>query len=119
MLEIDRSIRYYISGPMAGYPEMNFPMFAEAVKFCNYHKIPNLSPHLIQHKSGDQPWEEFLRKDIEEMLKHCSGIILLPGWPQSKGARMELSTALTLNWPVHFLDPHAKELLNMNKRLVA
>lgn len=115
MPEFDYRITYYLSGPMAGYPEFNFPMFQKAMEQLTASGINILSPHQIKHAKADQPWEEFLRVDLIEMLQECAGIILLPGWPQSKGARMELDAALKLSWPVYYYDPETMTLVNMNR----
>jgi hypothetical protein len=46
------------------------------------------------------------------MVEHCSGIILLRGWPQSRGARLELSTAVALDWPVYYYDQGVLHCMN-------
>jgi hypothetical protein len=49
------------------------------------------------------------------MLLDCGAIILLPGWPQSKGARNELIIAMMLNLKVYYYNPHgAERLTDMN-----
>ena len=42
---------------------------------------------------------ELLRHDAGTLLS-CRGIILLPGWTKSKGAKFELHMALTLGMQV-------------------
>lgn len=104
---------YYISGPMAGYPENNFPAFEAAQAWCVEAGLTVLSPHTIAHPEGSE-WADFLRRDIEQMLAHCNALILLRGWPQSKGARLELATALALDWPVLYFT--GDRLIDMNRR---
>ena len=99
----DLHITYYISGPMAGYPDLNFPAFQrakDALTLCGYSVF---SPHDVDHGETTE-WADFLRNDIKIMMERCSGIILLRGWPQSKGSRLELATAVALNWPVLYFD---------------
>lgn len=96
--------RLYLAGPMTGYPAHNFPAFASAA-----HKLREaghcvLSAHEILHAGlpGDQAtlaYEQYLREDLTHMLT-CQAIVLLPGWPLSTGARLELHTALSLKMPV-------------------
>lgn len=109
-------VTYYLSGPMAGYPELNFPAFASAQwALTQKLKLKVLSPHSIKHPPEVTEWAEFLARDLTFMLTHCRGLILLPGWPQSKGARLELSTGFALDWPVMFFDPMSETLHDMNR----
>lgn len=118
----DFTKRYYLSGPMAGYPEHNFPAFDRALTLLEDAGILMLSPHKVEHPGltgKTEEWAEYLRNDLVEMLKNCDGIILLPGWAQSKGAALELHLALALGWPVWFFDENNLTLTNMNRREIA
>lgn len=81
--------RIYIAGPMTGLPDFNYPAFnAEAARLraLGYHvENPAENP-------GQQSWAAYMRVAIRQMLT-CDTIALLPGWEQSKGARLELSIA--------------------------
>lgn len=113
--------RWYLSGPMSGYPELNFPAFERAAAWLRFtYKTETLSAHEIKHPEGTTEWDKFLALDLQWMLRTCDAIVLMEGWPQSKGARLELSTAMALDWPVFFLIPgeHEYELVNMNKDCV-
>lgn len=96
---------YYLSGPMSGIPEYNFPAFTKACADLRAKGLTILSPH---EKPGEgdphKPYEQYLREDIE-LLAKCQALILLPGWPRSTGARMELEIALSLKLPIYFLCP--------------
>lgn len=102
----------YLSGPMAGYADNNFPAFQSAFNTLTEQGHVILSPHHIAHPEGSQ-WVDFLRRDLSVMLEQCHGIVLLKGWPQSKGARLELTTALALDWPVYYFE--AGMLVPMNR----
>jgi hypothetical protein len=102
---------HYLSGPMAGYPENNFPAFQQAQDELTSLGYSVLSPHTINHGATVE-WADFLRRDIAIMVEHCSGIILLRGWPQSRGARLELSTAVALDWPVYYYDQGVLHCMN-------
>jgi hypothetical protein len=101
---------------MAGYPENNFPAFQSAFDLCQDYSIKVLSPHMIKHVGDNLQWSDYLRGDLIEMLDKCSGLILINGWPQSKGARLELSTAVGLDWPVYYLDITTATITNMNSK---
>lgn len=83
--------RVYISGPMQGYADHNFPAFEKAAKRLRHLGYEVVSPHEIEQEPDGQ-WEDFLKKDLREMLT-CDTIILLVGWTQSKGAMLELFVA--------------------------
>lgn len=109
-------MKLYLAGPMTGYPDHNFPAFAGAAAALRERGHNVLSAHEILHDGlpGDLanlPHERYLRDDLKEMLE-CDGIVLLPGWPRSTGARLELSTALALKMTVFFY--LAGELVDMN-----
>jgi hypothetical protein len=97
---------------MAGYPDNNFPAFQAALDWCREHGVDALSPHEIAHPDGSM-WADFLRRDIEVMVRDCRGLILLQGWPQSKGARLELATAVAMDWPVMYFT--GRGLIDMNR----
>ena len=103
-IEHDRSTegpkapRVYISGPMSGLPEHNFPAFnAEAAQLrsLGYEVI---NPVDINGDSST-PWEECLRRDLIELLG-CDILALLPGWQISKGAQLELHVAHRVGMPI-------------------
>lgn len=84
------SKRVYISGPMAGIPEHNFPAFHAAAAELRAAGYEVVNPAEID-RSGSS-WEDCLRADLREMCT-CDSIALLPGWEGSKGANLELHVA--------------------------
>lgn len=99
---------YYLSGPMAGYPELNFPAFEAAASMLRRRGLTIVSPNELTPPTTDPKMEglDFLAWDIHIMTRDCNAIILLQGWPASKGARAELEVALILKWPVFFFDDY-------------
>ena len=97
--------RIYISGPMTGYPDLNFPAF-----FAEAERLRALGYEVVNPAELNPPgasWQDCMRKDIEELVK-CDAIILLDGWDQSKGARLEKHIAHKLNLKIVFLVNHEK-----------
>jgi hypothetical protein len=105
--------RVYIAGPMSGLPQFNFPAFyaaAEALRACGYDVV---SPAELDDaedkgaamasKDGNpahaaRSWGDFLARDvklladgvvIQNTYEPIDGIIFLPGWEKSKGAKLE------------------------------
>ena len=61
-------------------------------------------PHLnTQHFEVDccVPEDAYIQGDLE-ILKRCDGVVMLPGWRESKGATQEYYAALRAGLPVWF-----------------
>lgn len=105
--EFDYSPVYYLAGPMSGYEEYNYPAFERTYQALLADGIKVESPHKIpwpeQTLDGDELWQTMMRKAIT-MLLGCTGIILMRGWIDSRGALTEYNIAVALNMPVYFLD---------------
>lgn len=89
----------YLCGPMtiAGPPDYNYPLFTEvtAQLRAQGHKI--LTPTECNPVVGERPWDECMRRDLVEMLSHCTGIAFLNGWQDSRGATWEMLNAKVLH----------------------
>lgn len=77
----------YISGPMTGIKNLNFPAFNKAERFLRKRgdKVFNPACHSIEW-GFDRA--DFLRLDIQVLLL-CDKIYMLNGWKASKGALLE------------------------------
>lgn len=96
---IGRPRRLYISGPMTGLPEHNFPAFFAAEERLRQAGFEPLNP--ARHFDGetDRDRAEYMRADMELLLR-CDGLAMLPGWEQSRGAKLEYMIAWELRLPV-------------------
>ena len=94
----------YLSGPMSGYPDYNFPAFETAARALRELGHVIVSPHEGENslKEGWE-WADYLKRDLQ-MLVSCRGIVLMQGWHKSRGARLELHVALELGFEVHYLE---------------
>lgn len=105
--------KIYLSGPMAGLPQHNFPAFhaqAAFLRAAGYHVI---NPADLNPEPG-KSWEECLRTDIRELCS-CDAIALMPGWERSKGANLELHIAHRVGMEVMHL-PLAFDLVGHLRR---
>ena len=93
------SMRIYLSGPMSGIAESNFPAFHEWAAILRGQGYDVVSPAEIQEAGT---WELCLRNDLRELCT-CDGIALMPGWESSKGAHLELHVAHRLGMKVMHL----------------
>lgn len=88
----------YISGPMTGYPEYNFPAFMAAEAKLRNLGDEVINPAQIEHRNKDN-WVSCMRQAITEMLK-ADALVLLPGWEKSRGAQTEVELASRLEMAI-------------------
>lgn len=92
----------YISGPMRGRPDFNYPQFHEVAGELRHFGLPGFLPedpplavlNPAENFDGDRdrPIHEYLALDIRQVLD-ADAVVLLPGWRQSEGARLEVAVA--------------------------
>ncbi len=83
--------RVYISGPMSGIAEFNFPAFHAAAAHLRDLGHEVVSPAEV-NTDTTMTWEQCLRADIKALCD-CDTIAMLPGWENSKGAHLEVHVA--------------------------
>ena len=90
----DKTLRWYVAGPMTGLPNLNFAAFhAAAARLRGLgHEVVN--PAEINPDQGAK-WEDCMRADIKALMD-CDAILLLPGWERSRGATLEHHIAKAL-----------------------
>jgi hypothetical protein len=93
----------YLSGPMSGMPEDNYPAFHEAARQLREAGYLVVSPAESTIPRGS-PWLTFMRKDISDMVTICDAVATLPGWKKSRGAKVEVKTATGLGFQVNTVD---------------
>lgn len=83
--------RIYISGPMTGLMDSNFPAFnAEAERLRGLgHEVVNPAELNPDPATG---WGACMRADLKALLD-CDTLALLDGWQQSAGAHLEMHVA--------------------------
>lgn len=89
----------YIAGPMTGYPQFNYPAFAYAATVLRSQGVDVRSPHEVDNEGVERPWEWYMRRTLKMMLD-CDEVVLLPGWRESKGARIERQLAEQLGMKI-------------------
>ncbi|ABD58086.1 hypothetical protein Porky_110 [Mycobacterium phage Porky] len=107
--------RIYLAGPMSpasfGLSEVpsdwdwNHPAFnrlAARYRAQGYEVINPAELDVEAGDVGDLEWHEYLRRDIK-VLADCTRIVMLPGWRNSKGARLEHYIASELGFEVDYL----------------
>lgn len=102
-------MRLYLAGPMSGIPQFNFPAFFAATKRLRDLGYDIVSPaeldeeHIrtqaLSSSDGapdkvDRSWGDFLSRDVKIVADAVKGIVFLPGWEKSRGARLEAFVGL-------------------------
>lgn len=84
--------RIYISGPMTGLPDFNYPAFHRmAAKF----RAAGFEVENPAENPGFDDWAGYMRHALTQLLT-CDAILMLDGWENSRGAKIERDLALTL-----------------------
>lgn len=89
----------YISGPMSGCPNLNFPAFHAAAERLRSLGARVINPaESVQHSSWS--WADYMLQDLAMItLRRPCLIATLEGWPKSKGAQLEVMFASGLEIP--------------------
>ena len=109
----------YLSGPMRGIPQFNFPAFYEAQ--ANFE-----AEHWTVFNPADGGWgggdpetgtgvtddevRAWLREDIQ-WIARADAVALLPGWEDSEGAQFEVAIAHRLGLDFFEADTMARVVL--------
>lgn len=111
-MSLENGVVWYIAGPMTGLPQFNYPLFdkiaanlrAQGVKVITPSELdtPNVREEALTSPDGDfskfvgngDTWGDILSRDVKIVANEVSGILLLPGWHQSRGARLEVFVGL-------------------------
>lgn len=92
----------YLSGPMSGIPEWNFPAFdaaSETLRRLGYRVI-NPADFGADEKWS---WADCLARDLQ-FINHAAIVCQLPGWEDSRGANLEADVARRLGKAVVSFD---------------
>ena len=93
--------RLYLSGPMSGYDEYNYPAFNAAAARLREAGYVVENPTEIGHPGMD--YTELLKTDIRVILD-CEGVAVLEGWWSSRGAHIETSVAGHIGLPIRSVE---------------
>lgn len=114
---------WYLCGPMSGIPHYNIPAFDAAARALRAKGLTIVSPaeldapHIreacLQSRDGKDvtghgSWGDFLARDVKLVSDGIHGLILLPGWERSRGARLEVFVGLLCDKAFAAYDPFAE-----------
>jgi hypothetical protein len=102
-----RRKKVYLAGPMTGYEHYNYPAFHRATAKLRTEGFYVFNPAEIAEDYGGteafdarQAFAEYTRIICEE----ADGIVMLPGWEESKGANIEHGLAKMLGLEITYLE---------------
>ena len=110
-------MRIYISGPMSGVEDFNYPAFRDAADWLRSEGHEPVSPAESDREHGlvpgtdmetfsvtDEARAAYLARDLPILLG-CDGVLVLPGWEYSVGASVEVFVASSVRLPVYGRGP--------------
>ena len=95
---VTQKAQIYLSGPMSGLPELNYPEFANVTERLRSAGRTVLSPHEVKPQAN---WEGYMREALALLLR-CENIVMLPGFEKSEGAKIEFTLARQLKMRVGY-----------------
>lgn len=104
-------MKLYIAGKMRGIPQYNFPAFDAARDLLRSAGHDPISPADLDREEGFDPNTDevdadfifhAMRRDLAAVLG-SDGLVLLPGWQTSTGAKAEKFVAEQIGIPVYEL----------------
>jgi len=91
--------RIYLAGPMTGLPDHNFPAFRAAAERLQQAGWEVVNPADNFGGRTDLPRGSYLRADVALLLQ-CDAMAMLPGWADSRGAKLEYLLGRELGMPI-------------------
>lgn len=86
-------LRIYLSGPMTGYPNFNYPLFNVVSGLLRKAGHTVYNPAEFQHDEPDFPLRKAFAAYAKFICEEADAIVLLPSWEQSLGVSAELALA--------------------------
>lgn len=95
-MNIELNIKHiYLSGPMLGIPDNNFPEFFRITKILRDYGYVVFNP--AEEYDGPMGWHYYIKKDVRVIMNiPLDAIVLINGWQTSKGVDVELYNAINV-----------------------
>lgn len=133
---IERDKKYYLAGPMSGRPQYNIPMFDAVASLLRAEGYDIVSPaemdsetireialadsvadgkgRMVEKDGTVHTWGDFLKRDVKIVADVVDGIIYLPGWEKSRGARLEGFVAACSGKPIFEYNPYSGDVVEVS-----
>jgi len=96
----------YISGPMTGIPNFNYPAFGAAearLRAAGFEVRNPVDSEKFNDTGAPQSWDWYMRHALRMVLE-SDAVGTLPGWSKSRGATLEINVAEALGMPVRSVE---------------
>lgn len=103
----------YLSGPMRGIKEFNFPEFYQKASDLRELGFDVVNPAENFDGNTNLPYEEYMKLDIKQVTE-CDAIAMLAGWENSEGALTELVVAQACGLSVYCAETMLLDKINVN-----
>lgn len=105
-------MKWYLAGPMRGYAQFNFPLFHSASAYLRdkgyeiinpaeedsdavqQEAMASITGELVDGNIAGETAGEILARDVKIVFDRVGGIIFLPNWHRSTGAKLEAIVGL-------------------------
>ena len=135
---MDKTLTYYLAGPMTGLPQFNIPAFYQMTTRLRGQGYKIVSPAELDdpevlraslaspdgavvdgiHPTGHS-WGDFLSRDVKLIADGVEGILLLPNWRESRGARLEVFVGLLCGHVLYEYDTSLKSFMSLSNHKAA
>ena len=85
---------FYLSGPMTGHDDFNFPKFHQVAKMLRKSGYSVFNPAESFEGRTDLAWTTYMEADYDAILD-SSAVMVMEGWESSIGCVMELLVAVS------------------------
>lgn len=86
--------RVLLCGPISDRDDWNEPAFAEAASRLRSVGFNVTNPHELHDGDHSMPWDFYMTATLGPLLaEEIATVVLLPGWLDSRGARIEHKVA--------------------------
>jgi hypothetical protein len=128
--------KFYLAGPMSGIKSFNYPAFFQAAKELRANGYAIVCPAELDDEEtvalalasedgtvgegspNGETWGDFLARDVKIVGDQVDGVVLLPYWFTSRGARLETFVALSKQLPVYYYIGGGQLVLCSNEMLM-
>ena len=136
--EVEVLENLYIAGPMTGLPQFNFPAFDAAAVELRQRGYEVTSPAELDspesraaalaspdgdpeayENATDETWGDLLARDVKLIADRVHGVVVLPGWERSRGARLETFVARLCGKPIYRYNNSGESFERLADREVA
>lgn len=101
--------KIYLSGPMRGYPDLNYPEFHRVAALLRAEGHIVYNPAEFEHH-GDFPIREAFAEYLAFICNRADTIVMLPGWEKSQGAMAEYMAAVNCGIDIQIYGKPAGDL---------